>query len=312
MSPAARAAVVTVTHNSSAVLGQWLDALEQSSLRDELELCVVDSGSRDHEREIARELCAGRVEHFLAVPNLGFGRATNVGVDRTSAPLIMLLNPDATIEDLPADLLDPGAVAGTIVGPRLLPERPDGSAAGFRHAPTAGWEAASLLLGRHSSTYRQTFDDPAYVSGGTLLMTRADFDRLGGFTSELFLFFEDADLGLRHRALGGKLRIDSRWVVDHPGAQGSGGLWRSDALDGLARQSARRLSVRHGRRSSAKLLWLLLTLVYIPRRIAVGMVRGELPARELLEMTLDLLLPSRTMRRLRAVLPDPVAPWGAS
>lgn len=304
MTGTVRAAVVTVAHNSSAVLGPWLRALEDSGLREELELCVVDSGSRPEEVEATRELVKGRVDTFLTIPNLGFGRASNIGAGRTTAPVLVFLNPDACLESLPRDLLERDSLRGVIVGPGLLASSEPVSSSGFLRSPTARWEAKCLILGRHAATYQRTYREPAYVSGGTMMLTRDDFERLDGFSSELFLYFEDADLCLRHRALGGSLRVDLRWVVHHAGANSSAGLWRDDALDGLARESARRLAVRHEGRSAAVLLWMLLVFVYVPRRF-VATVRRE--DRGLaLQVLLDLLLPSRIMRRLAAVPPDPV------
>lgn len=308
MSDGPRAAVVTVTHNSSRVIEAWLDALEGSGVREELEVCVVDSGSSPEQVAATRRLTEGRVEVFLAVPNLGFGRASNIGAGRTSAPVLMFLNPDAALMALPSELLDPEHVRGAIVGCTLLPGDQPVPSAGFVRAPTARWEASSLVLGRHAATYDRTFDAPAYVSGGTLLMTREDFARLGGFSPELFLYFEDADLCLRHRALGGALRIDRGWLVHHGGAASSGGLWRVDALDGLARLSARRLAARHEGRLQPVLLWALLALVYVPRRAIAEARRGD--RARVLEVLLDLLLPGRIMRRLGAVPPDPVASPG--
>jgi len=304
VSGAARAAVVTVAHNSSARLGEWVDALERSGARDRLELCVVDSGSGPEELEATRTVLAGRVESFLCVPNLGFGRASNVGVAWTSAPVLIFLNPDARLETLPDDLLDPAQVARTIVGPELLLADGAVDSAGFRHLPTARWEAVSLLLGRRAATYERAWSDPAYISGGTLLMTRADFERLGGFSPELFLYFEDADLCRRHRREGGGIRVDRRWSVHHDGADSSSNLWRPDALDGLARWSARRLAAREEGRLAAGLLWVLLALVYVPRRGVAELRRGR--RRSVTDTLLDLVLPSRILRRLNAVPPDPV------
>lgn len=302
-------AVVTVTHNSSGIIGAWFDALEESGLRDRFEVCVVDSGSSPERAEATRRAAEGRADTFLAVPNLGFGRASNIGVGATSSPLVMFLNPDAWLEAVPADLLEPANVRGAIVGCTILPVHHGPPSAGFSRAPTARWEASSLVLGRHAATYDRTFTSPAYISGGTLLVAREDFERLGGFSSELFLYFEDADLCMRHRAHGGDLRIDRRWVVYHGGAGSSEGLWRSDALDGLARESARRLAVRHEGRLQAAILWLLLGLVYVPRRAVAEVRRGE--RGRVSEVLLDLLIPGRIMRRLGAVPPDPAVPLAA-
>lgn len=304
MSPP-RLAVVTVTHNSGDVLGDWVDAFESGGLRHVLELCVVDSGSSPEEREAARALVEHRVDAFVPVPNLGFGRATNIGVTHTSAPVLLILNPDAQIERLPLELLDPEFLAGAIVAPELRPIRTPISTAAFSRTPNAWLESLSLVLGHHAPSYERTYDSPGYLSGGSLLLTRADFVARGGFSSQFFLYSEDADLCLRHRAAGGELRVERRWVVQHTGMASTNSLWRPDALDGLSRWSARRLALRHEGRSRALALHALMAMVYVPRRALAEARNGP---RRVLSVVLDLLLPGRILRRLQAVPPDPVTP----
>lgn len=300
---APRVAVVTVTHNSAHVLESWAAALEASGLREHLELCIVDSGSDPDEREASRALVKGRVEAFVAVPNIGFGRATNLGVMHTTAPVLLFLNPDARIEQLPPALLNPELLAGTFVAPELIPRLAEVWTAGFARTPSAYFEALSLVLGRHAPSYGRTEDEPGYVSGGSMLLTRTDFVRLGGFSSQFFLYSEDADLCLRHRAAGGRLRVEAEWVVHHLGMESTSTLWRPDALDGLSRQSARRLALRHEGPFRALVLYLLLLLVYVPRR---ALAEGRNSPRRALSVVLDLMLPGRILRRLRAVPPDPL------
>ncbi len=59
----------------------------------ELELLVIDSGSRDGSLEIARELADEVIE--IAPGEFGHGRTRNLGAERTSGELICFLTQDA-------------------------------------------------------------------------------------------------------------------------------------------------------------------------------------------------------------------------
>ena len=87
----ARVAIVIVTYNSAAEIGGCLDAL--AGLPD-VEILVVDNAST-----MALRRCAGRsAAAFVCSPttaNRGFAGAVNQGVRASTAPLVLLLNPDA-------------------------------------------------------------------------------------------------------------------------------------------------------------------------------------------------------------------------
>ena len=59
----------------------------------DLELIVIDSGSRDHSREIARAAGADLIE--IPPEEFGHGRTRNLGAERASGDLICFLTQDA-------------------------------------------------------------------------------------------------------------------------------------------------------------------------------------------------------------------------
>ncbi|MET0810083.1 MAG: glycosyltransferase family A protein, partial [Thermoleophilaceae bacterium] len=68
-------------------------ALEAVRSQGELELVVIDSGSRDGSLEIARELADEVIE--IAPGEFGHGRTRNLGAERASGELICFLTQDA-------------------------------------------------------------------------------------------------------------------------------------------------------------------------------------------------------------------------
>jgi N-acetylglucosaminyl-diphospho-decaprenol L-rhamnosyltransferase len=117
-----RVAIVVVTYGSGDVIGACLDSLVHLS---DAEIVVVDNASDDSTRG---ETSARGVRLIANPTNGGFAVAVNQGVRATSAPFILLLNPDARletgIETMSACFEDPktGGVGGLLTGPDGLPQ----------------------------------------------------------------------------------------------------------------------------------------------------------------------------------------------
>src|SRR5215471_9729503 len=88
----ARVLIVIVTYNSVAEIGGCLDAIAGLS---DTEVVVVDNASTDG---TALEVKSRGVHLIANSRNEGFAAAVNHGCAAGSAPLILLLNPDAHLE----------------------------------------------------------------------------------------------------------------------------------------------------------------------------------------------------------------------
>jgi GT2 family glycosyltransferase len=215
-------AVVIVTHESAKAVGATLEALSPQ-LRDADELVVLDNFSGDGTVAAVR----GAAPTALVLEqerNLGFAAGCNVGVTATSAPLVLLLNPDAQ----PA----PGCLDALR---RIASERPawgawqalvtmgDGkqinTAGNVIHYLGMAWAGR---CGDPLDTAPQSPVEVAFASGAALVIRRDDWVRLGGFDERYFMYGEDLDLGLRlwlaNRRIG--LAPDARVEHDYEFAKG--------------------------------------------------------------------------------------------
>ncbi len=302
-----RLAVVTVTHDSSHVLGEWIGAFEAGGHREALELCVVDSGSAPDELERMRAIAAGRVENFVSQPNRGFGAGCNAGARATAAPTLFFANPDAQVCSIPPAVLAGGSLEGVLLGGIA---RDSGRRLGFARLPDFREEAEELALGRYSRAFARAKPgaEPAWVSGAALVVDRADFERIGGFSPAFFMYFEDADLCARHRAAGGTMRLDEELVVEHRSGKSTEPERLTAigfSLDSINHYSGRIFSRRHGRAWQPPLLYLLLA-VYGARRGLVYLLRERRSPRQVLQFLACLFSPRYALRRLGAAPPEEV------
>ena len=230
----ARVAIVVVTYNSGCEIGRCLDAIR--SLPD-VQIAVVDNASQDGTRE---EVLARGVPLIANCNNLGFGAAVNQGVRATTAPLVLLLNPDAFLarglEVLIAEFDDPktGAAGGLLIGSDGLPQT------GFmaRRLPTPAALIFEVLginsLWPHNPVnwhYRCLGLDPVtpglveQPAGAFLMFSRGIWERVGGFDERFWpIWFEDVDFCIRLKKAGATVRYNPGAVAIHEGAHSARAL----------------------------------------------------------------------------------------
>ena len=223
-----RVAIVVVTYNSALEIGKCLDSIAELA---ETEIVVVDNLSVDRTRA---EVTARGITLIANPANVGFAAAVNLGVRATTAPYLLLLNPDACLvcglDALVARCGDPGtgAAGGMLVGPDGLPQTgfmarnlPSPSALIFeilginRLLPDnpVNWHYRCKGLDPMISAL---VDQPA---GAFLMFPRSVWDRLGGFDERFRpLWFEDVDFCARIRAAGMRTYYEPQAVAKHAGS----------------------------------------------------------------------------------------------
>ena len=129
--------------------------------------------------------------------NLGFGSAHNQlmreAFGAKQAAWYLCLNPDAAMHP---DML------------RRLVERAEAT-------PNAGLVEATQFPDEHPKAYDPLTGETAWCSGCALLVSRALFEKVGGFDDNIFLYCEDVDLSWRARAAGFRPVIEPRALVAH-------------------------------------------------------------------------------------------------
>ena len=201
----ARTAAVVVAYESGPALARCAADLADAGVA---ELVVVDNGSADGSVAAA---AAGAPGLMPVTPgrNLGYGSAANRGVAATTAPYVLVCNPDL---EVPPDALDALAAAldadpaRAVAGP--LVRTPGGDRyPSARHFPSLVDAAGHAVLGlfrpdnRFTRAYQRTELDAAtspvaadWVSGACFLVRRDAFEAVGGFDEAYFMYAEDVDL----------------------------------------------------------------------------------------------------------------------
>ncbi len=216
-----RPAVYIPNFNGRERLGRALEGLRGQTR--EVDVVVVDNGSRDGSVEMLREDYA-EVTVLALERNLGFGTALNRAIAEHPGDPVILLNDDAAPEprfveallerlgegvDSVAGVLLQEAVPGMIDSAGVIADR---TLMGFDYLH--GEPAGAAL----------TAPDPLGPCGGAALYRRSAFEAVGGFDQRIFLYYEDLDLDLRLAAAGGRCRLapEARAVHAYSAGLGAG------------------------------------------------------------------------------------------
>jgi N-acetylglucosaminyl-diphospho-decaprenol L-rhamnosyltransferase len=208
-------AVVVVTYRTGPPVGATLAAVDRQ-LREDDELVVVDNASGDGTAEAARS-AAARTRVLEQDRNLGFAGACNAGVAASSAPLVLLLNPDAVVAPGCIDALRAAATERRDWAAwQALVTLPGGAeintSGGVTHFLGMGW------AGRCGQPVEAAPAEPSevsFASGAALMVRREDWERAGGFDERYFMYGEDLDLSLRLWLAGRKVGMVPAARVEH-------------------------------------------------------------------------------------------------
>jgi GT2 family glycosyltransferase/glycosyltransferase involved in cell wall biosynthesis len=194
-------ALVTVTHDSAAELPRLLDSIGRHL--PAAQVIVADAGSTDGTADLVR----GRAgTTLIELDNVGFGTASNRGLEAASRPVTVFVNPDVELlDDSLAALAEEAARSDRperILAPLVL--LADGTRQDSVHPrPGSAGDVLnalvpSALLPAAAAPWRSSRPGRVGWAVGCCLVARSEtFRRLGPFDEEIFLYGEDLDLGLR-------------------------------------------------------------------------------------------------------------------
>ena len=210
---------IIVNYNAGSLLRKCVDSLLACPL--DIEIIVVDNASSDASLDGLQDL--SQVCVIRNPVNMGFAAACNIGVQASSAPFLLFLNPDCFFQpDAIAPLLA-GLQSGDrvgMVGGLLVNEDGTEQGGGRRAVPTP-WRSIVRAFGlqRFANRWPKLFydfhlhkqplpDGPIEVeaiSGACMLVKREVMEDVDLWDEGYFLHCEDLDWCMRFRQKGWKI-----------------------------------------------------------------------------------------------------------
>jgi N-acetylglucosaminyl-diphospho-decaprenol L-rhamnosyltransferase len=223
-----RLAVILVHYHTPELAAAAVEALraDVAGTGLEVEWLLIDNGSDAAGRALLDSLPVERIDPGA---NLGYAGGVNLGVARSKAELILLMNPDVIVLPgcVPA-LLDCLRDGAAVAGPRFYWDHGRRLVQPPSEVRTRREELATLLAGRnpgwaararrrwrrHARRHWEARSPlPSHALSGSLLaLRRPAWEEVGPFDAGFQLYFEETDWLLRVESRG----LPSRYV---PGAE---------------------------------------------------------------------------------------------
>jgi GT2 family glycosyltransferase len=183
---------------------------------------VVDNNSNDGEIANFKRKFA-KVQFIESEQNLGFGAGCHLGALQAQAGYLLFLNPDTQANS--------PAVAAML---SFLIQNPSfGIVSCQQHSRLAKHKLLFPNFFRLFGAIRAVeglfmaakfeiktlgvwqFITPDWVSGSVLMISKQNYEKLGGWTNKLWMYFEDPDICLRAKALGLDVALLTNQTIYH-------------------------------------------------------------------------------------------------
>jgi len=198
--------IIIVTHNSEKYILNCLNSIAKAIQNIKHEFFIIDNDSKDQTKTLIKQFSNSLV---LAEnkANLGFAKAINMVLERTSGEIVLLVNPDVIIKSDSLwpiiDFIRSNPNVG-ICGCKLLNE--DGSLQYSKGSfPTLFSTISRMILPKHMRKYHlrgyNKGGECDWVTGAFMMIRREMFKEVGPLDEKYFMYYEDVDycLGARKR-----------------------------------------------------------------------------------------------------------------
>lgn len=266
---------VTVNYNGLEHTRALLNSLKVIDGLFTFEVIVVDNGSSENQAEI---LALEYPNHIVIRSdiNLGFAGGNNIGIRRSSARYIMLINndtiiPDGSLKEL-ISFMDSNPQAGG-VSPRIQFMTPPGSVQFAGYTQLTRITLRNSIIGYSETDKGQfmTVTETPYLHGAAMLVKREAIEKAGLMCEDYFLYYEELDWSMRLTESGYKLWYVPQALVIHKESMSTG---NDTPLKRYYMTRNRLLFAKRNRKGTVRILsYIYQTAVACPKDILIALLR---------------------------------------
>lgn len=223
--------VIIVNYNGQEFIGECLDSVLASTYRN-FEIVVIDNASTDGSLSYLKKKYGKnkKVRIIKSEKQLYFTGGGNLGAKKAKVEKLFFLNSDTVIDKncLKELVKFTGKQKKYLVQPKILVyghrKRSEGSLANARIIDNVGGKYSfwgfGYGLGRGETDHGQYEQNRRldFVNGTAFMIDRNFFWKLGGFDESFRYFYEDVDLSLRAKRVGGQCWYCAKSLLFHKGS----------------------------------------------------------------------------------------------
>jgi GT2 family glycosyltransferase len=229
--------IIIVNYNTKNLLEKCLESLQKSGKNLNCQIFVVDNASQDNSVKMVKEKFP-KVITVQNSHNLGFAKANNLAIKKSTGKYILLLNPDAQVEKNTlsemADFMDKNPKVGVATCKVLLPSGElDLDCRRSFPTPWVSFTHFSKLSkifpkSRMFAQYQLTYLDDNKISevdscvGAFMMIRSAALKEVGLLDENFFFYGEDIDWCFRFKEKGWKVLYYPKVKIIHYKGASSG------------------------------------------------------------------------------------------
>lgn len=263
--------IIIPNYNGEKLLEKNLSCVIKAAEGYDSEVMVVDDASTDGSVALIRENFP-QVRLIIKEKNEGFASTVNLGVEKASGKVVVLLNTDVRPEKDLLDYLLPHFEEENVFAVGGLDKSIEsGKVVGRGRG--AGKFSQGFLIHRWADPNKGT--DTLWVSGGSGAFDRKKWLELGGMrTIYNPFYYEDIDLSWRAQKRGWRVLLEPQAVVVHEHEEGViKNLYPPKQIKGVAYRN----QFLFVWLNISKKSWLLEHLLWLPVHIIQAVFRGDWP-----------------------------------
>lgn len=223
----AKISAIIVTWNSEKDIVKCVDSILK--YENNIEIIVVDNNSQDNTVNMLRNKGEKRLKVIALKDNVGFAAANNEGLKHANGKYILYLNPDTLFVESGLEKLTNQLNSNVgLVGCQLLnADRSfQPSVYMFDNPVNIVIEQFNLgklmpkVIAKKYAPYLNKIDTNVEVDwlvGAFLLISKQDCQRIGGFSTDYFMYAEDMDIAFKIHKLQKKVVFSPNFKVVHVG-----------------------------------------------------------------------------------------------
>ncbi|WP_026752234.1 glycosyltransferase family 2 protein [Sediminibacterium sp. C3] len=215
-----KVSIITVNFNHSHVTDELLDSIRSRNTYKNIEIIVVDNGSKDNPVPIW-ESKYPEVHFIRSEANLGFAGGNNLGLNSATGDYLFFVNNDTEFTEGLIDKLVDTLVQHPEVGvvsPKLLYfDQPEMlQYAGY--TPMNYFTARNACIGQFETDkgqYDQLVGPTGFAHGAAMMVTREAIQKSGPMAENFFLYYEELDWADRIRRNGFDIWVNMKATIYH-------------------------------------------------------------------------------------------------
>ena len=207
--------VIIVNYNTKQMTDDAINSVYEHTSGIDFEIILVDNASADGSKEFFEK--KDGITYIYSQENLGFGKGNNLGLKYAKGRNILFLNSDTLLRNnaikILSDYMDANPDVG-VCGGNLYDYEGKAATSFERKRPGIIRESNSLLNGKlyklmygKNTRFNNTTQplSVGYISGADLMTRKEILQKVGSFSPEFFMYYEETELCDRIAKAGYKI-----------------------------------------------------------------------------------------------------------